>query len=101
MCITSTNYPKKYPSKDFCEITVVGPGSIDVKDFTVEKAYGSSPCDSDYLEVNGNNYCKDGKYREDGEWQTSLNGVQVPAGKIVWTSDGGVQKKGWKMCLES
>lgn len=82
-CVASPNYPEKYGKNDNCVISVVSEkaSQIKVENFLTESKY-------DKLMVNGKFYHGLG---------AGLDGV-LPVGPMVWTSDGSVEKSGWRLC---
>eukprot|EP00928_Gymnodinium_smaydae_P052825 TRINITY_DN3697_c0_g1_i4.p1 TRINITY_DN3697_c0_g1~~TRINITY_DN3697_c0_g1_i4.p1 ORF type:complete len:2404 (-),score=413.62 TRINITY_DN3697_c0_g1_i4:118-7329(-) len=83
-CVTSPNYPSHYGSSQSCTI-LPPPGSapIEMKYFNTESGF-------DKLFVNGQAY--QGAIAEGTTVTTSS--------EMTWTSDGSVQRKGWKLCVQ-
>ena len=82
-CIVSTNFPNEYPNDDTC-IIEVEPGegkSLEVLAFSTEAG-------RDTVQVNGIDF-------------SGTEGPEglVPAGSILWRSDGLGKGSGWKLCL--
>jgi len=80
-CLTSPNFPQNYGSSESCYVTVLWPHHpAIVADFRTEQEH-------DMLTINGINY----------------SGSQIPYmmrmdGEMIWTSDQGSQKAGWRIC---
>mmetsp|Transcript_19268 Transcript_19268/g.51464 ORF Transcript_19268/g.51464 Transcript_19268/m.51464 type:complete len:768 (-) Transcript_19268:30-2333(-) len=79
-CITSASYPGNYGANDFCEVDVLYPSTLAVKDFSTEVF-------SDKLSV-------------DGQGFSGLVGPEhvEATSRITWTTDDTNQEKGWHIC---
>ena len=87
-CVCTSNYDDacesssgNYGNYETCDITALADGVLHVTAFDTESGY-------DRLTVNGVTY--DGWSAP--EWA-------VPTGVMVWRSDGGWTREGWRMCL--
>jgi hypothetical protein len=81
--VQSANYPQKYGANQECtiEIDEARAAPIVVEHFRTQWK-------SDYLTVNGVQY----------SGRSGPHGV-IPTGSIMWSSDSGNQKKGWRLCM--
>lgn len=81
-CAMSPNYPAPYSASQSCQIGLDGPApAITVDHFDTEDNWDS-------LKVNGMDY-------------SGRNGPEgvVPTGQVLWQSDSGETRSGWKICL--
>jgi len=83
-CAESANFPSSYGPNETCVLRVNASGSLVIDAFQTEMWF-------DYLMV--------GKARFSGD-DASRPLTVTPLTTITWTSDGAVEQKGWRMCLE-
>jgi len=81
-CVQSPNYPKQYPNRQSCSLSLPKPSVVTILDFLTEP-------DMDFLTYGGVPYSGTGPSKKTFALWTNIS----------WRSDASVAERGWKICL--